>query len=248
VDDHQRGAGGGLRTGGLLTSVDSLGGLLAGLSVQPDWIVTTSMMATIAQLSHGGPLRLHARVLRRGRKAVVTGVDVVDEGNHDRPVASVIMTSAVLDPAGMSIRFERPIVSALPALGPEPQPVEEFLGVEPGRGPVTRLPLADHLRNSWGILNGGAVATLADLAACRAVETDRAADGDGDPGPGSAVGGLAAGDMVLHYLRPARVGPVEARCQVLGGSGGRTLVRVGVHDVGAEHRLVVLASVTVVDV
>ena len=53
LDAHQMGAGGGLRTGALLTSVDSLGGFLCGLSVHPEWIVTTSMMATIAHLSIG---------------------------------------------------------------------------------------------------------------------------------------------------------------------------------------------------
>ena len=106
LDDHQRGAGGGLRTGALLTSVDSLGGFLCGLSVQPEWIVTTSMMATVATLSHQGPLRLHGRILRRGRNAVVAALDVVDEGAHDRPVAAVTMTSAVLDPGGMDLRFD----------------------------------------------------------------------------------------------------------------------------------------------
>ena len=65
---------------------------------------------------------------------------------------------------------------------------------------------------------------LADVAACRAVD---AAEGTGRTGP------LAAGDTVLHYLQPGRVGPIEARCQVLGGGPGRTLVRVAVHDIGA---------------
>jgi uncharacterized protein (TIGR00369 family) len=246
VDDHQLGAGGGLRTGGLLTSVDSIGGMLAGLSVQPEWIVTTSMMATVTRLSHRGPLRLHARVLRRGRNAVVTGLDVVDEGTGDLPVASVIMTSAVLDPGGMELYFERPVRSAMPPPAPDPQGIEEFFGIEPGAGAVTRLDLADHLRNPWGILHGGAVATLADVAACRAVAADR--DGGGDRSERGDAGGLAAGDMVIHYLRPTRVGPVEARCKVIGGQGGRTLVRVAVHDVGADHRLVDLASVAVLEV
>ena len=48
VDAHQRGAGGGLVTGGLLTGIDTLGGLLSGLSVLPKWIVTTNMMVTVA--------------------------------------------------------------------------------------------------------------------------------------------------------------------------------------------------------
>jgi acyl-coenzyme A thioesterase PaaI-like protein len=230
--------------------------MLAGLSVQPQWIVTTSMMATVTRLSHRGPLRLHARVLRRGRNAVVTGLDVVDEGNRDLPVASVTMTSAVLDPGRMELHFERPIHSAMPPPAADPQGIEEFFGIEPGAGAVTHLDLADHLRNPWGILHGGAVATLADVAACRAVAADRAGGGNGS-GDGTAdgdgrgrgdAGGLAAGDMVIHYLRPSRVGPVEARCKVIGGQDGRTLVRVAVHDVGADHRLVDLASVAVVEV
>jgi uncharacterized protein (TIGR00369 family) len=243
VDDHQRGAGGGLRTGGLLTVVDSVGGLLAGLSVQPEWIVTTSMMASVSNLSHRGPLRLHARVLRRGRNAVVTGLDVVDEGNRDRAVAAVTMTSAVLDPGSMVHEFERPVVSPMPPPNPDPQTPEEFLGIEPGAGPVTRLQLVDHLRNPWGILHGGAVAVLADVAACRAVAADRS--GRGAAGDSTRV---AAGDTVLHFLRPVRVGPVEARCQVLGRAVDRSMVRVAVHDVGADDRLVDLATVAVLDV
>ena len=93
----------------------------------------------------------------------------------------------------------------------DPLPPEEFFCIEPGRGTVTRLELADRLRNPWGILHGGAVAMLADVAACRAVVAGQE-DGRGRP--------VAAADTVLHYLRPVKVGPVEARCQVLGGRPG----------------------------
>jgi uncharacterized protein (TIGR00369 family) len=217
VDAHQRGAGGGLVTGGLLTGIDTLGGLLSGLSVLPKWIVTTNMMVTVVHLDHRGPLRLHGRVLRRGRNAVVTALDIVDEGDSDREVAAATMTSAVLEPKEMEISFD------------------------PGTGPVTRLDLVERLRNPWGILHGGALAMLADVATCRAVEAL----------PGNAGGGtgaVAAGDTVLHYLSPARVGPIEARCQVLGGRSGRTLVRVAMHDLGAGDRMVSMGSVAVVDV
>jgi acyl-coenzyme A thioesterase PaaI-like protein len=248
VDDHLRGAGGGLRTSGLLTIVDSLGGLLAGLSVRPDWIVTTSMTATVARLSHRGPLGLHARILRRGRNAVVTGLEVFDEGNGDLPVAAVTMTSAVLDPGDMEIHFERPVRSAMPPVDPDPRMPEEFFGIEPGVGPVTRLQLSDHLRNPWGILHGGAVAFLADVAACRAVAGVGTADPEGNRRRSRGPDDVAAGDTVLHFLRPVRVGPVEARCQVLGGPEGRTMVRVAIHDVGADDRMVDVALVAVSDV
>ena len=238
VDDHQRGPGGGLRTGGLLTNLDSLGGFTSGLAVLPRWIVTTSLMATVSELAHVGPLRLRADVLRRGRTSVVTALDVVDEGADDRHVAAATMTCAVLEPDAMTLEFERPFALAMP--GPQTDPVapEEFFGIEPGDGPVTRLRLDDRLRNPWGILHGGAVAMLADEAACRAAAAVRT----GAVGGG---GGVAATDVVLHYLRPVRVGPVEARCEVLGARNGRVRVRVAVHDVGAADRLVTLGSVVV---
>ncbi len=240
IDDHHRGAGGGLRTGALLTNLDSVGGFLSGLSVLPRWIVTTDLMVTVARLDHRGPIRVHGRVLRRGRNAVVAGLTAVDEGGDDRPVAAATATFAVLDPGSMNLDFTRPAIMPMPPPDPDASVPEEFFRIEPGVGPVTRLGLADHLRNPWGILHGGAMAVLFDVASCRAVRS--AAD---PPEDGS---GLAAADTVLHYLRPARVGPFEARCQVLGGPPGSNLVRVAVHDVGAGGRMVALGSVVVLEV
>ena len=61
-----------------------------------------------------------------------------------------------------------------------------------------------------------------------------------------AQGDLSATDMVLHYLAPARVGPVEGPVH---GDGSRTrrprVVRVAMHDAGVDDRMVALASVTV---
>ena len=229
-----------MRTGGLLTGLDSLGGFTSGLAVLPKWIVTTSLMATVSELTHVGPLRLRADVLRRGRSSVVTALDVVDEGADDRHVAAATMTCAVLDPGAMTLEFERPVVLPMPGVQPDaPGPVE-FFCIEPGEGSVTRLRLEDQLRNPWGILHGGAVAMLADEAACRAAAAV-------DPGGGGPER-LAATDTVLHYLRPVRVGPVEARCHVLGSRSGRTSVRVAIHDLGADDRMVTLGSVTVVTV
>ena len=104
LDDHHRGAGGGMRTGAVLTNLDSVGGFLAGLSVLPRWIVTTSLMATVTRLDHRGPLRVHGRILRRGRNSVVAGLEVVDEGRGDALVAASTGTFAVLDPGDMARR------------------------------------------------------------------------------------------------------------------------------------------------
>lgn len=240
VDDHLRGAGGGLRTGGLLTNLDSLGGFTSGLAALPRWIVTTSILATVSELDHVGPLRFRCDVLRTGRSSVVTAFDVVDEGAGDRHVAAATMTCAILDPAGMELGFARPFTVPMPPPHTDPVPPERFFCIEPGEGAVTRLLLEDRLRNPWGILHGGAVAMLADEAACRAA----VAHGAGACGPN----GVAAADAVLHYLRPVKVGPVEARCQVLGSRAGRTSVRVEIHDVGSADRVVTFGTVTVLAV
>jgi uncharacterized protein (TIGR00369 family) len=229
IDGHQRGPGGGLRTGGLLTNLDSLGGFASGLAALPRWIVTTSLLATVSELDHVGPLRFRADVLRLGRSSVVTALDVVDEGADDRHVAAATMTCAILDPGVMELDFVRPFSLAMPPPQPDPSRPEEFFCLEPGKGPVTRLRLEDRLRNPWGILHGGAVAMLADEAACRA-----------------AVAYSPA--AVLHYLRPVKVGPVEARCLVLGTRAGRTTVRIEIHDVGSDDRTVTVGSVTVLAV
>lgn len=240
IDGHQRGPGGGLRTGGLLTNLDSLGGFASGLAALPRWIVTTSLLATVSELIHVGPLRFRADVLRLGRTSVVTALDVVDEGADGRHVAAATMTCAILDPGTMELDIVRPFSMAMPPPQRDPSRPEEFFCLEPGEGPVTRLQLADRLRNPWGILHGGAIAMLADEAACRAAKAHSPA--------ASGPSGVAATDTVLHYLRPVKVGPVEARCQVLGSRAGRTTVRVEICDRGSDDRTVTFGSVTVLAV
>ncbi len=97
---------------------------------------------------------------------------------------------------------------------------------------MTRLVLDPKLRNPWGILHGGAVATLVDVAARRAA-----------PGPSS--GGAVAAGTALHFISPARVGPVEARCRIVATGAGSSVVRISVHDLGADGRRVALATATV---
>ena len=131
VDDHTRGVGGGLRTGGLLTNLDSLGGFTSGLAVLPRWIVTTSLLVTVSELRQVGPLGFRVDVVRRGRSSVVTAIDVVDEGAAGRPVAAATMTCAVLDPGAMVLEFERPVVVPMPAPQVDPVGPAEFFSIEP---------------------------------------------------------------------------------------------------------------------
>jgi acyl-coenzyme A thioesterase PaaI-like protein len=244
VDAHLVDEAGGLHAGALVTAVDALGGYLSGLAVQPDGIVTTSMALRTGRRHHVGPLLSEATVLRKGRASVVTQVSVVDEGDSEAAVASCLMTCAVLHRGASAPTPGRQVHHPMAPAQPDPVSLQDFFGVQPGSGPVTRLDIGDHLRNNWGILHGGAIAVLSDLAALRAVQS-------GGPPPvgrsstGRSPAALSSTDMVLHYLAPARVGPVEARCTVMGTRPDGTVVRVALYDTAVNDRMVALASVTV---
>ncbi len=236
VAPHLLGPGGGVRTGALLTMLDNVGGLNGGLAALPDgWVVTTNLAARVVDLVHVGPLRLDSKVLRRGRNSVVTDVQIYDEGapNDDAKegtgellVASGILTSAILVPENGPPQWERPLVlDGNHFTAPGLPLIPEWLGVRTAGDHAVEIDLVDELRNPWGILHGGVVATLVDLAAEH------------------ATGGGFTTDVVLHYLAPNRVGPVRAEARLVGPRADGTVLRVEVRDIGAE-RTTALAIVT----
>ena len=226
---HLRGPHGGIRAGALLTMLDSVGGLCGGLAALPDgWVVSTNLSARTLELTHIGPLRVDSRVLRQGRSSVLTSVEIRDEGAHDALIVDGVLTSAVLVPANGPPEWTRPLVLEAGEPPPEPVPgLPEWLGVKPVDASAIEIELAESLRNPWGILHGGVVASLVDLAAEH------------------VTGGITA-DVVLHFLAPNRVGPVRAEARAIGTRADGTVLRVEVRDDGAD-RVTALAVVTARD-
>jgi uncharacterized protein (TIGR00369 family) len=226
ASEHLRRPGAGVRAGALLTMFDNVGGLCGGLAALPDgWVVSTNLSARLVRLDHVGPFRIDARVLRKGRASTVTAVEIHDEGARDALVVDGILTSAVLVPENGPPRWTRPLV-----LGPgeplaEPVPtVADWLGAQHIDDQTVEMQLTDTLRNPWGILHGGAVASLIDLTA-------------------EHVTGGVTTDVVLHFLAPNRVGPVRATGRALGSRLDGTVTRIDVRDEGAG-RVTALAIVT----
>jgi len=228
VIDHLRGADGAVSAGVLLTVLDSIAGLAAGLAALPDWVVSTNLMMSTARFDHVGPLSATGRVLRAGRRAVVTAARITDDGREGVMVADGVLTSAVLTPAGGAPVSGRPLALAAPRPDPARAPApEDFFPTEAVSDSRVVMPLLDRLRNPWGILHGGATAALVDAAARHVA------------GPGARTA-----DVVLHFLAPGRVGPVEARATALGARPDGEVVEVSVHDRGADDRCMILAVVT----
>jgi uncharacterized protein (TIGR00369 family) len=235
LHDHLRAPDGGMRTGALLTMCDNVGGFCAGLAALPDgWVVSTNLTLTVTPTRAVGPLRLRSTVMRAGRAAIVTDVRVTDAGADGTILADAVLTSAVLVPEGGPPRWARPAhMQAPPPSGPLPSWLE-WLGVRDVAGDaagVVELDATDALRNPWGIVHGGVTASLVDVAAERAVAAR-------SPGP------VATGDVALHFLAPARIGPVRATATVMGDRADGAVVAVEVRDVGHD-RVVARAVATV---
>ncbi len=190
--EHLRAPHGGVHAGALFTLLDNVGGICAGLAALPDgWVVSTNLTARTIALAQTGPLRIEADVLRRGRNNVVTAVRMHDEGAAGALVADGVLTSAILVPEGGPPHHRRPFVMESGAPPPGLAHLEEWLGVRTVGPDAVQIDIGEELRNPWGIVHGGVVATLVDMAAAH------------------ATGGVTT-DVVLHFLAPNRVGPVRA--------------------------------------
>jgi uncharacterized protein (TIGR00369 family) len=136
-----------------------------------------------------------------------------------------VLTSAILIPENGPPVWSRPLVLDPGDPPPEPPPpIPAWLGAHAIDSATLEMPLAESLRNPWGILHGGALASLIDLTAEH------------------VTGGVTA-DVVLHFLAPNRIGPVRAHARVIGSRADGTVVRVEVRDHGAD-RVTALAVVT----
>ncbi len=221
----------GLGAGAMLAVTDAVGGLNGGLAVLPRWVVSTNQRLRVVRLEHVGPVRLRSRILRTGRHAVVAAVDVVDEGAHDALVASAVVTSAALEPVNGAPKWERPARLNPPEPPPLPHRLRDELGMNRVEGGAhadgdvrVLMDLTDRVLNPWGIMHGGVIGLLVEAVAEEAV-------------PGGALT-----DAVVHFLRPGRVGPVEARAVVLGARPDGTVLDVVTHDLGADRGMSVATA------
>jgi uncharacterized protein (TIGR00369 family) len=116
-------------------------------------------------------------------------------------------------------------------------PFQQSLGlhwnvVDDGSGAIAvEMDLRDDLRGPVGSLEGGVVATLADVAGASAI--------------GFGVGMVATEHISISFLAPGRQGPVRATGTPLRVGKHDGVAEVKVVDLGRESRLIATALVTV---
>ena len=224
--------------GGLLTAADLLAGSLCLRAIAPDWMATSGLTFHVAASLDRPEIELRARLLRAGRTTVTLAIDAVaPKGPSEGPsLGEGIATFARL------VRRE-----SNPSLE-ESEPGGRFSFSDPERPPigrgatlrqavgceavdaasgVTSTAMSPYVRNSFGAMNGGVVATLVEAAATTCAELG------------------TVQDVAIHYLAQGRTGPVTTRAAVLRRDDLGASVRVEVCDGGEQDRVMAIAHVTV---
>lgn len=236
VVDNLRTVDGAVQPGILALLVDSVGGSLSFRAAAPDQVATTDLTLHCWQSSPQGPVAASGVVLRHGRNNLVIEValsDGLDAGATS--LGRATMTFSVR-PRRPDNRVIGGLHGAWPPPGPVPPslvgPILDQIGIEiidraEGR---LRIELREYVTNSFDALNGGVVATLADVSASTAAS--------------AALGRHAlTRQLTLHYLAAGRAGPITARSQILGQIDRSLVVRVEMADAGAEDRVTAVATV-----
>lgn len=220
------------RSGALATLVDVIGGGLAAYAAAPAWIATADLGLHVIRAPSNGTVAAHASVLRAGRASVVLEVRLTCD-EFDGLVGLATMSFTVLPRRDsnleMEARTDERSTMALPDSGLD-STLLDALGAEilDRRAGVIEAPISAWSRNSFGAMQGGAVAALADAAA---EVTLQAATGDG----------CSVTDLQINYLALCKVGPIRTAAEVLGVGDGYGAARVTITDTGADHRVTTIA-------
>jgi len=232
---------GAVRVGVMATLVDLLGGALAVKAIYPDWIATAALSVYTRARATTGMLTASGRVIRGGHTTVAIDVAIFeaasDVGDSGTQIGSALMTFSRLPRRGDTIELDQDAVNTTVTYAIEgsglSRPFLDGIGisvVDEVAG-VVELEMSGYVRNSFGALQGGAVALLADVAGELVA---RACTGNH----------LATSDLAICYLAQGKVGPFRTRVTVIRTTPDTTLARVEVIDTGADDRLLAIAMNT----
>jgi uncharacterized protein (TIGR00369 family) len=257
LTDAVRSPAGCASIGMVMTLVDIGASSPALVACRPDWTATQDLSVYGAGWLAEGPILIDSQIVRVGKKMIVLTADVYDthgmedfntlEAAIDQAKRGDVQGGLTLAANGL-ITFARLPGSAASGVDDyEPAgwvgeirhrvsdhsaegTLYERLGlrvVDSQTGQV-ELDLTKNVANSIGTINGGAQATLIEVAA----EGMRP--------------GLVATDMQIHYLSQVRAGPARSSAQVLRDAADHSVVSVELVDVGNGNQLLTRATVTLV--
>ncbi|MDQ2678474.1 MAG: thioesterase family protein, partial [Actinomycetota bacterium] len=234
--------------GVLATAVDVLGCAVCGRAISPDWMATSVMSLHLGPVDASREVVLDVAVLRAGRSTVTVEVDVRqdDDARPTQRVGSAVLTFSRLPRRASTLVL--PDSGGRPgdrygfgdpsdgsgAIGPRVDGFDAAIGCRSvdGRSGLVRADISPYVRNSFGAVNGGVVAAVADAAARAAVDRPD----------------WRTLDLTANFLGQGREGPMVADAAEVRRDEHSCTVRVEVTDAGqlddaGAPRLMVVAHV-----
>ena len=231
---------GAVHPGVLATLVDVLGGFLAMQTFLPDWMATANLSLHTTGRIACGMVSATGHMVRSGRTTATVSAELFSDDGNGQAVGSAMISYAKIEGAranawngtykarridfqwpGGSSGLERHVVDQTGLRGVDKQPGD------------TVLKMSEYVRNSFGSLQGGMIALMADVAGQSAARE-------------AAGRRLATADLVMHYLSPGRFGPFTTAVRVLRTDKFSVLSRIEVKDTGDNQRIMAVAMHTAV--
>lgn len=224
--------------GVIATAVDVVAGAVCARAIAPDWMATSVMSLQLDEVVARHGVLLEASVLRAGRSAVTVEVTLRQPRSGS---GAVLVGTSVLTFARLA---RRDSTLVLPDTGGRPGDRYGFGSIAEGGGRVgvgvagfdaaigceaidvsggrTSTEISAYVRNSFGAVNGGVVAGIADAAARSIVRSPDEIAEDA----------WRTRSLTVSFLGQGRAGPVETSADVVQRDGATRLVRVEVSDGG----------------
>ncbi|MBM4335282.1 MAG: hypothetical protein FJ108_05115 [Deltaproteobacteria bacterium] len=230
---EERGA---VRAGVLATLVDVYCGGLALEIAEPNWLATLDLSLHLGRPLSRGHVVARGSVLRAGRQTIVLEVALADDAGTEAGMAT--MTYAILPRRADTPVHARDFSASRTELGVPgsglASPFADSLGIRVVDAAAGRaeIEITDYVRNSLSALQGGAAATLVDVAS--------AAFGRellGAP--------VVTTDLEIHYLALGKLAPIHASTRLLRRDDRSAALRVEVRESGPDARLCYVATTRV---
>lgn len=230
--------GGVASVGAIATVVDVLAGSICARAVAPDWMATSALSLHLASLPGSGTVIVDAGIARLGRTTLVIQISLRDDSDAIDGQGALLGDGLVsfsrlprrddnLDITKYESSPGQRTSFALAGSGLVGT-FEDALGtvVEHAALGVTTTPVVPYVQNSFGAVNGGIVAAIAERAARLATA--------GSPDVSQDVSPCRTTDLSVHYLSQVRSGAVRTRARVLRSDPASSTVRVELFDAALE--------------
>ena len=225
-------SGGWLRLGAIATLVDSVAGHHGVIQVDPDWVATLELGTVVTRRAEGNEVTAQCRPLRIGRNNVVTETVIGDvQGEVARSICTYARLPARSDNPSVGTARGRIVDYAEEEEKPRPM-LDDYLRINARSDQaVMELPHDPRIHNSFGSIQGGAVAVLVDAMAAH-------------------MGKLTLGkpmrcvEAEVHYLAQAKSGPFRVEGEPLRVDESSVTSRIRIVDAGNDDRLLDVATAT----